>query len=190
MNYSVFRFTLNMHNHRSQVSIPVFVGDTGIRLLINLTDGGNPYFIEDGCMAVLRGKKPDGNPLFNECIILNNATIQYDFTEQTSNKEGIVECELNLYDIEGTLVTAPKFIIVVDSRTVSDSNLEENVSEAEQNAIGKLIVAGIEENSRVEAEKKRVIAENARVEAENKRVQTYLGRITDEEISDLERLIL
>jgi hypothetical protein len=172
------------------VSVPVFIGDTGIRLLINLTDGGNPYFIEDGCMAVIRGKKADGKPLFNECIVLNNTTIQYDFTEQTANVEGIVNCEINLYDSEGTLVTAPKFIIVVDSRTISDGSLEDNVSEEEHNAITKLIVAGVEENLRVEAEKSRVTAEKARVEAENKRHQAYLGRITDEEIADLETLII
>ena len=63
MNYSVFRFTLNMHSHRSQASVAAFKGDTAVRLLINITDGGNPYVIADGCTAVLSGTKADGTKL-------------------------------------------------------------------------------------------------------------------------------
>ncbi|MBQ8393840.1 MAG: BppU family phage baseplate upper protein [Clostridia bacterium] len=188
MNYSVFRFTLNMHSHRSQVSVPVFVGDIGVRLLISITDGGNPYFIEDGCTAMLRGKKPDGNPIFNQCIILNNTTIQYDFTKQTSNVEGIVTCEIDLYGADGTPITAPKFIIVVDSRAVSDADIDEAISVADIDIIPTLMATKASEETRteseqarVEAEKKRATAETNRATAEDKRDVNEARRVEAEE---------
>ena len=178
MNYSVFRFTLNMHNHRSQVSIPVFVGDTGIRLLISLTDGGNTYFIEDGCVAMLRGKKPDGNPIFNQCLILNNTTIQYDFTEQTAIMEGIVNCEIDLYGADGTLITAPKFIIVVDSRSVPDTDIAEAISESIPDInLPQLMALTASEQGRVEAEEIRKANELERQAKETERQANEVNRI-------------
>lgn len=191
MNYSTFRFTLNMHNHRSQVAIPVFLGDTGIRLLINLTDGGNPYFIEDGCTAYIRGKKADGKALFNQCLILNNTTIQYDFTEQTSNSEGITTCEVEIYGADGTLITAPKFIIVVDSRSLSDSEIAAIIenSDSEVNIIPKIISILESEGQRQANETERQNSETERREAELRReeaeAQREADRITFEEASAL-----
>ena len=135
MNYSIFRFTLNMHNHRSQASVSAFRGDTAIRLCFNLTDGGLPYRIEDGCVAVLNGTKPDGNKLHNRCVIENNSTIVYDFTEQTSACPGIINCDITLYGGDGRIITAPKFIIVVDEREVSD----EIVSATEKSALDDVL---------------------------------------------------
>jgi hypothetical protein len=179
MNYSVFRFTLNMHNHRSQVAIPVFLGDTGIRLLISITDGGNPYIIEDGCTAYIRGKKPDGKGIFNPCLILNNTMIQYDFTEQTSNREGITTCEIELYGKDGTLITAPKFIIVVDSRSLSDSEIAEIIedSDSEVGIIPKIIASVASEESRVEAEEIRKANELERQAKETERQANEVKRI-------------
>ena len=75
MKYSVYRFTLDIHVTRSQVSIPVLYRDTGIRFLISLSDGGKPYVIQDGNEAVLYGKKADGNYLTHPCTINNNTEI-------------------------------------------------------------------------------------------------------------------
>lgn len=115
MNYSIFRFTLNMHNNRSQASVSAFLGDTAIRLLITLADGGNTYAIEPGCVAILSGTKADGKKIWDRCAIIGN-TIQYDFNEQTASFPGVVNCEVTLYGADGGVVTAPKFIIVVDEK--------------------------------------------------------------------------
>ena len=56
MNYSKYRFNLDMQSYISQISLPVRQNDTGIVLRINLTDGGVPYTIKDGCMAVFFAK--------------------------------------------------------------------------------------------------------------------------------------
>jgi hypothetical protein len=157
------------------VSVPVFIGDTGIRLLISLTDGGNPYLIADGCTAYIRGKKPDGKPIFNQCLILNNTTIQYDFTKQTSNCEGITTCEIELYGKDGTLITAPKFIIVVDSRSLSDSEIAAIIedSDSEVGIIPKIIASIASEESRVEAEEIRKANELERQGNEANRIVLY-----------------
>ena len=84
MNYSDYRFTLDVQIHQAQVSVPVTFGDTARRLCIGLTDGRKPYTIPEGCIAVFSAKKPDGTSLKNACIIERNAII-YEFTEQTTN---------------------------------------------------------------------------------------------------------
>ena len=138
MDYSVFRFTLNMHNHRSQASVSAFCGDTAIRLCFAIADGSNVYKIEDGCVAILSGTKADGKKLWNRCAIENN-TIIYDFTKQTTSCVGIVNCEITLYGADGQFITAPKFIIVVDEREVSEYDV--NISENESNAIDLMMSA-------------------------------------------------
>ena len=178
MNYSIFRFTLNMHNLRSQVSVPVFKNDTGIRLVISLTDGGNAYFIEDGCIARLRGKKPDGMVFNYGCVIEKNTRIIFDFTEQTAICEGIVNCELSLYGSDGKLITCPKFIIVVDSRVAPgnafiDAIEDEAESKTEIDIVDELVMAAVSEESRKNAEAERRSAEEKRQKAEENRQAVF-----------------
>lgn len=158
MNFSTYRFSLDLQSHKSQVSLPVMLGDTKTKLYIILTDGGKPFYIEDGCRAVFVGIKADGNQLVNDCIIENNSTIRYDFTEQTATKEGIVKCEIRLYDVNSYKLTSPKFIMVVDARVMYDNDV---ISESELSAIDKIFT---EENKRVEAEKEREARTDAKIE--------------------------
>ena len=180
MNYSVYRFTLNMHTHRSQASVSAIYGDTAVRLLISLTDGGMPYLIGDGCTAVLSGTKANGNKLWDRCVIINNgATIQYDFTAQTSNCAGVTNCEITLYDAEGKVVTAPKFTIVIDEREVKDDDIP--ISETDTAFLDKIAA---DETARVKAEAERDSAEADRVQAEAKRTEdfaTFIKEVEDAE---------
>ena len=153
MNYSIFRFTLNMHSHRSQASVSAFHGDTAVRLLFALTDGGVPYKIEGGCVAILTGTKADGTKLVHRCTILNDmTTIQYDFEEQTSSCVGVVSCEIALYGADGKTICAPKFTIVIDERETTDLNL----STDDENLLASIALAEVQ---RVEAEAERKKAE-------------------------------
>ena len=183
MNYSVFRFTLNMHSHRSQASVAAFKGDTAVRLLINITDGGNAYIIADGCTAVLSGTKADGTKLYNRCVILNNTTVQYDFTEQTTSWAGVVNCDLIIYGADGREITAPKFIIVIDEREIESFEI---ISEDERTAIGVIFDQEIKreeaESARKEAELGRVQSEEARAEAENLRVEAENQRVNADDL--------
>ena len=165
MNYSVFRFTLNMHNHRSQASVAAFRGDTAIRLLITLTDGGNPYFIEDGCFAVINGTKADETIFRNYCTILNNTVIQYDFTEQTSSCEGVVNCDISLFGADGKLLTAPKFTLVVDEREANNDGLIESVTES--SALDEVFKFKASHNTNLTAHQALFQEQQSRLEAHN-----------------------
>ena len=122
MNYSDFRFTLDIQIHQAQVSVPVTFGDSARRLCIGLTDGRKSYVIGEGCRAVFNAKKPDGKVIKNDCIIERNV-ILYEFSEQTANAEGIVYCDITIYDAYGKVLTSPQFIIVVDKRVVRDEEV-------------------------------------------------------------------
>lgn len=137
MNYSTYRFTLDIHKARSQVSIPVMYQDTWVRFYINLTDGGKPYTLEEVDRAVLYGKKADGTALVNDCeVIDNNTRIVYTFNEQTASALGPVECEIRLYSKNGQHLTTPSFSILVEERVIEDDELIE--SEAERSALDRI----------------------------------------------------
>lgn len=162
MNYSDYRFTLDIQIHQAQVSVPVTLNDTARKLYIGLTDGRKPYTIADGCRAVFAAKKPDGTTILNDCIIEKNTTIVYEFSQNTTSCEGIVNCEVRLYDTEGKELTSPQFLIVVDGKVVRDEEIV--ISESEQTALNNILVS---EQGRVAAEEERVTAEVGRTQKFN-----------------------
>lgn len=161
MNYSIFRFTLNMHNHRSQASVKVFKGDTAVKLIITLTDGGNIYKIGRGCMAMLTGTKADGSKLKHDCIIEGDVII-YIFDEKTTDCSGLATCEITLYDENGRVITAPHFTIDVAEKEVEGS---EPISEYSSDAIATVMGAAAKEYGRQEAELARQANEEQRQES-------------------------
>ena len=75
---TVYRITLDIHKVGSQAVIPVFQGDSGYTIIANFVENGRPYTMDEGCTAFFQAKKPDGNLLYNACVI-NNDAIVYDF---------------------------------------------------------------------------------------------------------------
>jgi hypothetical protein len=126
MNYSRVRFTLDMHKNQAQVSVPVSVGDTAKKFCITLTDGGLPFYIPDGCLAMMSIKRPTGTVLQAFCTIENNTVIKYDFSENesTATVSGIHDCDLVLYAPDGKQITSPKFTMVVDERVVNRDDID------------------------------------------------------------------
>ena len=201
MNYSDYRFSLDIQIHQAQVSVPVTLNDTARKLYIGLTDGRKPYTINDGCRAVFAAKKPDGTTILNDCLIEKNTTIVYEFSQNTTNCVGVVNCEVRLYDASGKELTSPQFIIVVDEKVVRDE--EVSLSESEATAISnilateqKRVLAEIDrasaESARVSAyaeaaqeEEARTSAENRRVSAENQRVSKENQRVSNETKRDI-----
>lgn len=178
MNYSDYRFTLDIQIHQAQVSVPVTLNDTARKLYIGLTDGRKPYTINDGCRAVFAAKKPDGTTILNDCLIEKNTTIVYEFSKNTTNVEGIVNCEVRLYDAVGKELTSPQFLIVVDAKVVRDEEI--TISESEATAISNILATEqarvVAESARVQAESSRVTAEKLRAAAENVRDSAEEGR--------------
>jgi hypothetical protein len=128
MKDSHYRISLDIHSTQSQVSLPVKQGDTSRKVFISLCEGGKPYQIEKDCLAVFSAKKPDGKIIENNCVIADNV-IEYAITEQTTAASGMVDCEIKLYGVGSGLITSPRFTIIVDSRAVSDKEIEESFSE-------------------------------------------------------------
>lgn len=184
MNYSTYRFTLDIHKTRSQVSIPVLFQDTWVQFFINLTDGGKPYTLEEVDKAVLFGKKADhteDNPslLATECEFDEDRTrIIYTFNEQTASALGPVECEIRLYSKTGGLhLTTPSFVILVEDRVVRDDDVKESTGDI--SAIDRIIENAAEwedaEDERKAAEASRKEEELKRQEAEQQREALFGG---------------
>lgn len=174
MNFSTYRFTLDLQKHQSQMSIAAFQYDTAIKLSIGLTDGGVPYYLEDGCIAVLWGTKANGEPIAHTCSIEGNTRIIYEFNRETANEIGVVDCQIRLYKDGEEKISAPKFIIVVGERVVNDAdvfNSGDGAFEEQFSALDDILTK----------ESGRVIAENARVEAEKERAGNELLRKAEED---------
>lgn len=193
MNYSDYRFTLDIQLHQAQVSVPATYGDSARRLCIGLTDGRKPYVIGEGCMAVFNAKKPDGTRIQNYCIIENN-TVIYEFTLNTTSCEGIVDCDITIYDINGKALTSPQFIIVVDAKVVRDDDRPIS-SEDESTILNGIIADEIkrqsaeddrfrEEIARADAERTRIENENIRISYEDQRQYNEEKRKNAEEVRD------
>ena len=192
MNYSIFRITLDIHRHQSQVSIPVMYGDTAVRLLVTLSDGGTPYTIGKSCWAQFVAEKPGvDEPLTRACIIEGGTTICLDFDPGITNVAGLYNCEIRLYGAEGIL-TSPSFTMVVDPRVTNNNGVDDEEAVTLLDQIG-LAVSKIKtaEGSRETAEQERATAEESRKTAEQERVSAERERKSaeakrDERISKLE----
>ena len=185
MNTSNYRFTLDIQSTMSQASLPVRLGDTNRKLYITITEGGNPYILHDGFTAAFVGKKPDGHNIFNHCIIENQSVVRYDFTPQTANASGLVDCEIRIYDPDGFVVTSPKFVMVIDERVVYDGDVSfsedeatylDNIITSERSRISAEEARETEETARSEAENNRDVAETARANAESERAAAETAR--------------
>jgi hypothetical protein len=206
MNFSTYRFTLDLQKHKSQISIAAFQYDTAIKLIIGLTDGGVPYHLDGNLRAELYGKKPSGNAIVHDCSIEENSRIIYTFNKTTANEIGVINCQICIYDANDEQVSAPKFTIVVGEKAVSDDDVfEDEDFEGKHSALDAIFASESErveaENNRVEAESKRVKAEKERVKAEEEREKAFeeLPKNTvdksefnalEERVTDLESLTL
>ena len=124
MIYSKYRFTLDIHKTKSQVSIPVLQGDTMIQLYISINDGGTPYQIAEGCTAKLVCRPPSGNHFLQDCVI-NDNRIVYTFNEITTSERGVSTCEVRIKGPSGGTLTTPRFLIVVEEKVLLDEEIED-----------------------------------------------------------------
>lgn len=136
MNYSNYRITLDIRKTVASVQINAKKGDAGRKIYITLSDKGCPCQIADGCYAVFAGRKPDGTLLYNKTTIEDN-TIIYAMTQQTTAVAGLVACEVKLFDSMSNLLTSPKLTILVDDVVVSE---EDFVSKDEVTALTELVL--------------------------------------------------
>lgn len=139
MENVIHRLTLDLTGPDVCPMIEVQRGDSARSLIISLTQGGRPYWIDEGLTAALFATKPDGNPLFNACTIEKNR-VRYDFTPQTVNVAGTYDCEIWLVAGDKRELTTPRFTIAVDERMRTDDVIPE--SAPEYTAITEMVAAG------------------------------------------------
>ena len=182
MSSSNYRFTLNVQEDQSQVSLPVRHGDTNRKLYISIADGGKPLTIGSGSEAWFFGKKADENEIYTRCEIEGESVVRYDFDEQTASYPGVVDCEIRLFDKDGKLLASPRFIMVVDERVVYDIETPEYITLLDQLLGTEAIMKNNErirqdnEDSRESAEIGRVGDEMLRADAERERAKAEKKR--------------
>lgn len=128
MNDSIKKIALDVHSSSSSVAVNVKKGDTGRTIHISLVDGGLPYQITEDCYAVFTAKNPEGNVVINACTIENNVII-YKMTRQATSVVGRLNCEIELYGADDNLITAPKFVVIVDGKVYNDGDAEADEDE-------------------------------------------------------------
>lgn len=120
MRDSIYRITLDIHNIASQVQIVAKQGDSARRIYATLTEYGQPFSVPFGSRALMGVRRPGAEDLIADCDIRSDGTIVYDFTSLTTDKPGLLECELSVYDPDNSLIASPVFTILVVKTTFEE----------------------------------------------------------------------
>ena len=133
MNLTTYKISLDVQKRDTQVFLSAIRGDTNRVIEISLTENGKPFDIAEGSTAVFSAVKPDGNCIYNDCdkVDTDNNLITYRITEQTVAAVGEVKCQIKLIDVNGGVLTAPSFSIIVgdtlyNEQPIIDSSEEFN----------------------------------------------------------------
>lgn len=166
MEMSVQRLTLDLRQTDSGKCLSTKRGNTAVRLKVNLTNGGCPYWIDEGVSAVFTAQKSDGAILFNACSIEEN-TVIYDFTGQTVNVEGETVCEIRLYSGDELVLTSPSFTLLVDDTVYEDGAILDSSDEV--TALTELMAAGTALVNDLNAAEERIkLIQDTAVDAQNR----------------------
>ena len=169
MNFAISRFTLDLQESQSQVSVPCLFGDTARIWLISLSDGGIPYTFEGSVSVLMTIQQANGSRIEDYCLIERNQ-IKYDLssndnTRRTAQVEGIHSCQITLFDENGDRLGTAAFTLVVKHRAVS---IDDDVITEDENSIISAIRR--EEATRQANEDQRIANEEIRQAA----YQAYL----------------
>lgn len=161
MNFAISRFTLDLQEAQSQVSVPCLFGDTARIWLISLSDGGIPYTFEGSVSVLMSIKQANGGHIEDYCLIERNQ-IKYDFssndnTRRTAQVEGIHSCQITLFDENGDRLGTAAFTLVVKPRAVS---IDDDVIIEDED--GRLSAIFREEATRQANENQRIANEEIR----------------------------
>lgn len=171
MNTLQHRFTLDMQSNVAQISLQMRKLDNYRELLINLTDGGKPYLITPGSVAVFVCKNADGESFERNCTI-QNSIISCLIDREITFLPGVTDGEIRLYGPYGEDLASPRFLIVVNDRVAHDDDY--SIPEEELDLLDSIFA---DEAERKAAEISRESAEKARQQRFNTAMETYGEKI-------------
>lgn len=127
------RMTLDVSRLEVQTSLAVTQGDTMRRWEIKLTDRGQPIEIGKRWTAALSGIKPDGKVIYNGCTV-QDGRIVYDFASGTeiATAAGAYEITLEVYDVTGGILHAPRIWLNVLKNRNRDVASEDQFTAAQE----------------------------------------------------------
>lgn len=118
------QFALDIKRDGIQKIVHMRQGDTkSQRIVVQFFSGSLAYDMTGVASATLRAKKPDGNILFNSCVLTDQG-VEYLVTSQTIAAVGDVECLITFYGLSGEVLGTPRFLIEVEEAIYSDSEVE------------------------------------------------------------------
>lgn len=123
MNIRTHRIILDLDAAAGGSAVTLRQGENAHRFEICFNRSAQPYHISGDCRAVLAAEKSDGTQLLNSCSIEND-TVIYDLTAQTTACPGRLDCEVRLYGAENRLLIAPRFSVYVESSAIDENAVE------------------------------------------------------------------
>ena len=113
-----------------QGNIVLVKGERASRdISFTLSNGKNTVELGEDYSAAFRGIKPDGNELFNSCVVYTENgvypnTVRYHVTEQTVTAAGTFTARLLIWNREGEVLWSPEFSVTVKEHSSLDSDVE------------------------------------------------------------------
>ena len=201
MNPVISYITIDLSSYNNFDYVRAVQGDQKTRYIhITLLENQKQYVLSD-VEAVLRGTKPDGKTIYNNCGISDDGEIIVELTEQILAVAGIGKYEISLYNTDENVITSFPFNIYVspaqfNSGTVLSSDefteLTTNISQIKtitDNATKTVeemtnLKVSVEELEKTcsDNEKDRILFEKDRKSSEDTRKSNEKTRISNENI--------
>lgn len=113
MNPVISYITIDLSSYNNFDYVRAVQGDQKTRYIhITLLENQKQYVLSD-VEAVLRGTKPDGKTIYNNCGISDDGEIIVELTEQILAVAGIGKYEISLYNTDENVITSFPFNIYV-----------------------------------------------------------------------------
>lgn len=195
-NYKVLEIAVDFINPSYNISRAKHL-DNARYIVCTLTENGVPRNVKSNEVTRIRLQKPDKQPVYNDCDVIEDGRVLITLTEQILAVEGNAVCDIQLTNEEtGIIYSTKNFIINIDKTAVDNSVIESSYEfdalnnliathkkindELEQNEI----IRKINEADRVSKENVRKLNEDKRIEAENTRIENETKRISAESIRE------
>ena len=159
-NDIVQHISLELNKPVDKAKVFVKKNDTNSRRVqVTLTNNGGMIHLNNVVNAVVKGRKADGRTFYNYCSIIGD-TIWFQITTQMINITGEVEAEIEVTWQDESLITTPKFYIIVTNTQYTGEE-----SQNEYTALGQMLAETI--NERIAAQNAEEAAEDAQAAAES-----------------------